>query len=184
MPRAPLVGDALAREIREALRDVPDFPKRGILFKDITPLLARPALFRAATDAMALPFLASGITHVVAVESRGFIFGAPVAQTLGAAFVPVRKVGKLPWKTSRVDYALEYGSDALEMHTDALAANARVLVVDDVLASGGTAAAACRLIDEAGGEVSACVFLLELAFLNGAEKLRGREVRALLRLEV
>lgn len=130
-----------------------------------------------------MAFSASGITHVVAVESRGFIFGAPVAQTLGVALVPVRKPGKLPWKTLRVDYALEYGTDALEMHTDALPPNARVLVVDDVLASGGTAAAACRLIEGAGGEVVGCVFLLALGFLNGAEKLHGREVRALLRLE-
>ncbi|MBI1808443.1 MAG: adenine phosphoribosyltransferase, partial [Gemmatimonadetes bacterium] len=126
----------VAAAVRRAIRDVPDFPKPGIVFKDITPVLVDATLFVRATDAMAAPYRGSGITHVVAIESRGFILGAPVAQSLGAAFVPVRKPGKLPSRTVREDYALEYGSDALEMHVDALANARGVLIVDDVLATG------------------------------------------------
>jgi adenine phosphoribosyltransferase len=171
----------LENEIRAVIRDVPDFPKPGIIFKDITPLLADARLFSATTTAMAEPFAGRGITHVVAIESRGFILGAPVAQTLGAAFVPVRKKGKLPYRTERVEYALEYGNDSLEMHFDACPSGSRVIVVDDVLATGGTAAATCSLIERVGARVESCVFLLELSFLNGAEKLRGREVVSLAR---
>lgn len=171
---------AVADAARRAIRDVPDFPKPGIVFKDITPLLADAALFPRVTAALADPFRAIGITHVVAVESRGFIFGAPVAQALGAAFVPVRKPGKLPSRTVREDYALEYGSDAVEMHADALSHADGVLIVDDVLATGGTAAATCRLVERAGGRVAGCSFLLELTFLHGRVPLAGRRIDALL----
>jgi len=172
-------ADATAARVRAAIRDVPDFPKPGIVFKDITPLLADAALFREATAAMAAPFADAGITHVAAVESRGFILGGPVAQALGAGFVPVRKVGKLPYRTERVEYALEYGVDRLEIHVDACGAGARVLVVDDVLATGGTAAATCRLVEQVGGTVAGCAFLLELSFLPGAAALGDRRRHSL-----
>ncbi|HLA89129.1 MAG TPA: adenine phosphoribosyltransferase [Gemmatimonadaceae bacterium] len=170
---------AVADDVRRAVRDVPDFPKPGILFKDITPVLLDPALFARATAAVAAPFTGQGITHVVAIESRGFILGAPVAQLLGASFVPVRKPGKLPYTTVREEYALEYGTDALEMHADAMRAAHHVLVVDDVLATGGTAAATCRLIERAGAHVSACAFLIELGFLNGRGAIGPRRIEAL-----
>ena len=128
----------LLAALRAAIRDVPDFPTPGIMFKDVAPLLADAALFRQATDAMAAPFADGGITHVVAVEARGFIFGAPVAQRLGAGFVPVRKAGKLPWQTERIEYALEYASGILEIHRDACVPGSRVLVVDDVSARSGS----------------------------------------------
>ncbi len=167
---------SLADDVRRAIRDVPDFPKPGILFKDITPVLLDAPLFRRVTDALAAPFGTAGITHVVAIESRGFILGAPVAQRLHAALVPMRKPGKLPAAREREDYALEYGADALEMHADAVPEGARVLIVDDVLATGGTAAAACRLIDRVGGGVAGLSFLMELSFLNGVDELPGRRV--------
>jgi adenine phosphoribosyltransferase len=173
MTAAPSTGTIETR-VKRLIRDIPDFPKPGILFKDITPLLGDSATFVAACDAMAEPFRAEGITHVAAMESRGFIFGAPVAHILGAGFVPVRKVGKLPHKTSRIEYALEYGTDALEVHLDACPAPARVLIVDDVLATGGTAAATCRLVEQIGAEVVGCSFLIELGFLNGAQLLGSR----------
>jgi len=172
--------DELGDALRRVVRDVPDFPKPGIMFKDVTPLLADPTLFRRATDAMADVFRSDGITHVVAIESRGFILGAPVAQALGAAFVPVRKPGKLPRATVREEYALEYGTDSLELHADALNAKSRVLVVDDVLATGGTAAAACRLVRQGGAELAGCVFLMELTFLQGRSRLNDLRVSALL----
>jgi adenine phosphoribosyltransferase len=174
-----MTDSTLEEHLRRTIRDVPDFPKVGIVFKDITPVLRDAALFGKATAAMAAPFRASGITHVVAIESRGFIFGAPVAQALGAAFVPMRKPGKLPHMTEREEYALEYGSDALEVHRDAMANDARALIVDDVLATGGTAGAACRLAERFGVRVIACAFLIELGFLHGRERLGGRDVRAL-----
>lgn len=170
----------VAAAVRQAIRDVPDFPKAGIVFKDVTPLLLDATLFRRATDALGAPFLGDRITHVVAIESRGFIFGAPVAQALGAAFVPVRKAGKLPGAAVREEYALEYGTDALEMHADAVSEAARVLLVDDVLATGGTAAATCRLVERAGARVAACAFLIELRFLDGRSRLGGRRVESLL----
>ena len=166
----------VASRVAAAIRDVPDFPKAGIVFKDITPVLLDPGLFRDATEAMAAPFSGEGISHVVAIESRGFILGGPVAQALGAAFVPFRKPGKLPHIVERVEYALEYGVDALECHRDALRGGQRVLVVDDVLATGGTAAAACALVESLGARVSACSFLVELGFLDGRKKLAGRRV--------
>lgn len=171
----------LADRIRRAVRDVPDFPKPGIMFKDITPLLADSALFRETTDAMAQPFGGDRITHVVAIESRGFILGAPVAQRLSAGFVPVRKAGKLPAKTVAEEYALEYGTDILEVHADACdwGGKPRVLIVDDVLATGGTADATRRLIEGLGAEVVGFSFLIALAFLPGLAKLQGRPLRAL-----
>lgn len=172
----------LARRVQGAIRDVPDFPKPGITFKDITPLLADPALLRDVVRAMQAPFALAEITHVVAMESRGFLFGVPMALSLGAAFVPVRKPGKLPWKTAREGYALEYGDDALEIHTDALARGARVLLVDDVLATGGTAAAAARLVERQGGLVVGLSVLMELAFLRGRDALGERRVETVWRV--
>jgi adenine phosphoribosyltransferase len=166
----------VASRVVAAIRDVPDFPKPGIVFKDITPVLLDSSLFRDATEAMATPFAGDAISHVVAIESRGFILGAPVAQALGAAFVPFRKPGKLPHVVERVEYALEYGVDALECHRDALRGGQRVLVVDDVLATGGTAAAACALVESLGATVQGCSFLVELGFLEGREKLGGRRI--------
>lgn len=167
--------------VRAAVRDVPDFPKPGIIFKDITPVLADAELFRAVTDAMAGPWEEAGVTLVVAIESRGFLLGAPVAQRLGVGLAPIRKPGKLPSVTERLPYALEYGTDALEIHVDACPAGSRVLVVDDVLATGGTARAACQLVERLGGLVVGCSFFLELAFLDGAAALGDRKRSVLLR---
>ena len=171
----------LPDRLRAALRDVPDFPKPGVLFKDLTPVLRDPGLFREATEAMAEPFREAGITRVAGIESRGFILGAPIAQHLGAGFVPLRKPGKLPWTRERVAYALEYGADSLEAHVDACPGD-RVLVVDDVLATGGTARAACALVEAVGGTVVACSVLLSLEFLGGAERMASRRLHALVRL--
>ncbi len=157
--------------LRRAIRDVPDFPKPGIVFKDITGLLIDPSLFAQAVEAMAAPFAAERISHVVGIESRGFILGAPVALRLGAGLVPMRKPGKLPSAVERVEYGLEYGVDALEVHRDAFGAGHRVLIVDDVLATGGTARAACDLVVRLGGTVVACVFLIELLALAGGARL-------------
>jgi adenine phosphoribosyltransferase len=163
-------GDAYPA-LRRAIRDVPDFPRPGIVFKDVTPLLADPDLYRVAVRAMSEPFLGAGITHVVAIESRGFLFGGPVALALGAGLVPVRKPGKLPYLTRRAEYELEYGTDALEIHGDAFGSPARVLVVDDVIATGGTAGATARLVQQLGGAVAGYSFLIELRFLNGRQRL-------------
>lgn len=170
----------IADDLRRAVRDVPDFPKPGIVFKDITPLLANGALFPQACEQMAAPFKSAGVTLVAAIESRGFLLGGPVAQALGAGIVPIRKVGKLPYTTRRVTYQLEYGTDALEVHIDACAKGATVLIVDDVLATGGTAGAACELIESVGGRVVGCSFLIALAFLNGASRLNERRVESVL----
>lgn len=170
---ADTLDTAQVERLRAVVRDVPDFPKPGILFKDVTTVLADPALFPLATSAMAAPWRATGITHVVGIESRGFIFGAPIAQALGAGFIPVRKPGKLPYRRERVEYALEYGTDALEVHVDACGRDARVLIVDDVLATGGTAAAAARLVGQLGASLEGFAFLLELGFLQGAGRLAG-----------
>jgi adenine phosphoribosyltransferase len=172
--------DVTAR-VAAAIRDVSDFPKKGIVFKDITPVLLDASLFRDATEAMAAPFVGDAISHVVAIESRGFILGAPVAQLLGAGFVPFRKPGKLPHLVERIEYALEYGVDALECHRDALRGGQRVLVVDDVLATGGTAAAACALVESLGATVQGCSFLVELSFLGGRQKLGSRRIERLVR---
>jgi adenine phosphoribosyltransferase len=168
----------LIDRLTATLRDVPDFPSPGILFKDITPVLADPALMRDAVTAMLLPSRSLAVTHVVGVESRGFLFGMPMALQLGVAFAPARKPGKLPWRTERESYDLEYRSDVLEMHTDAVGAGARVLVVDDVLATGGTAAATCRLIERLGAEVVGVSVLVELGFLQGRTRLADRAVHA------
>ena len=170
----------LVERIRSTVRDVPDFPKPGIVFKDITPVLADAALFRETTEALGRPFEGEGVTHVVAIESRGFILGGPVAQQLGAGLVPVRKLGKLPWRTSRIEYDLEYGKDALEMHLDGLPSGARALIVDDVLATGGTAAAAGALAEQVGGTVVGYSFLMGLSFLTGRSRLGARRVVTLL----
>jgi adenine phosphoribosyltransferase len=169
-----------AIDLRRFVRDVPDYPKPGIIFKDITPLLGSTEAFRAACDAMATGFAGDGVTHVAAIESRGFLFGAPIAMSLGAGMVPIRKRGKLPYEAEYEEYELEYGTDALEMHIDALTPGARVLVVDDVLATGGTASAACRLIERLEGTVVGCAFLIQLAFLNGTKKLSERRVTSLI----
>jgi adenine phosphoribosyltransferase len=158
-------------DLRALIRDVPDYPKPGILFKDITPVLASPQGFQTAIDLLSAPFLDQRIDHVLGVESRGFMFAAPIALRLGAGFVPVRKPGKLPRRCDRVEYALEYGKDAVEMHADALQRGSRVLVIDDVIATGGTAKAAIDLAQGQGAEVVAAAFLLELTFLGGAAKL-------------
>jgi len=167
-------------DLRRAVRDVPNFPKPGIVFKDITPVLLDAALFGSATERMAEPYRAARISRVVCIESRGFLLGAPIALRLRAGLVPIRKPGKLPGATQRVEYALEYGSDALEMHHDAIGADDRVLVVDDVLATGGTAAAAAQLVGATGGAVVGFSFLIELDFLKGRQRLQGRRVEALL----
>ena len=176
----PDQNSELMTRARAAIRDVPDFPQPGILFKDITPVLADPALFRDVIDYFAETYSSAEVDVVVGIESRGFIFGAPLALELGAAFVPIRKPGKLPYEKVRIDYALEYGNDSLEAHRDAVADGHRVLVVDDVLATGGTASAATRLVKQLGGEVIGVCFLVELGFLNGRQKLDSVDVHSLL----
>lgn len=170
-------------EVRALIRDVPDFPTPGIGFKDITPLLANAAAFATAVDALADHFADQRIDKVVGIEARGFIVAAPIAQRLGAGFVPVRKPGKLPWQTERADYALEYGTDSLEVHRDAIAPGERVAVIDDVIATGGTAAAAARLVEHLGGEVVGLGFVIELGFLDGIAQLDGRPHVSLIRYE-
>jgi adenine phosphoribosyltransferase len=162
------------------IRDIADFPKVGVTFKDITPLLGDAAAFRSTVDAIVEAHAASGVTKVLGVEARGFILAAPVAYGLGAGFVPVRKVGKLPSAVEAAEYALEYGTDVLEVHRDALGRGERVLIVDDVLATGGTAAATVRLAEALGAQVVGLAFLLELTFLDGRRALPDRPVSALL----
>ena len=171
------MSDDRIERIRQLVRDVPDFPKPGIVFKDITPVLADADALSASALAMADPFRDAGITTVVGIESRGFIFGTPVARELGAGFVPARKPGKLPWKTTSVSYELEYGKDSLELHQDAVSPGAQVLIVDDLLATGGTADAACRLVRGLGAEVAGVVFMIELAFLKGRARLMPAHTR-------
>jgi adenine phosphoribosyltransferase len=166
-------------DLRERIRDIPDFPKPGIVFKDITPLLLDPAALDAAVSALAAWARPREIDLVVAAEARGFILGAAIARELGAGFVPARKPGKLPSETVSAEYVLEYGVDALEMHADALADGARVLLHDDLLATGGTARALAQLVEGAGGVLAGCGFLVELSFLGGREVLAGYDVHAL-----
>ena len=163
-----------------AIRDVRDFPKPGIVFKDITPLLLQPDLLEGVVERMAEEFRDSNVEKILAIESRGFILGAPVALRLGVGLALARKAGKLPWKRHRVEYALEYGTDVIEVHVDAISAGERVVVVDDVLATGGTAEAAGRVVAEAGGKLVGMGFLLELRFLSGRQKLADVDVRVLL----
>jgi adenine phosphoribosyltransferase len=170
----------IADRIAAKLRDVPDFPKPGIVFKDITPVLADAVLFRDVIEAMVEPWRRAEITHVAGIESRGFILAAPIAIALSAGFIPIRKPGKLPYRTHALAYALEYGTDRLEVHVDACPPSARVLLVDDVLATGGTAETATLLIEEAGGEVAGCQFLLAINALNGSERLVGRRMELIL----
>ncbi len=162
------------------VRDIPDFPKPGVVFKDITPLLAHAEAFHAAVDGIADRFAGQRIDRVLGIEARGFIVAAPVAYRFGAGFVPVRKAGKLPWEIERQEYELEYGTDLLEIHRDAIQPGERVLVVDDVMATGGTAAATTRLVDKLGGEVVGLGFIIELAFLHGRDKIAGHEVVSLI----
>lgn len=159
--------------IRATVRDVPDFPKPGILFKDITPVLADPALLARAIDGMIDATGVLKVDKVVGIDARGFIFGSLIAQRLNAGFVPVRKKGKLPWMTRGADYSLEYGSNAIEIHQDAIAPGETVLLADDLLATGGTAGAALHLIEQSGGQIVGSTFFFELSFLHGREKLRG-----------
>ena len=169
-----------AADLRAHIRDIPDFPKPGIVFKDITPLLLDPAALQVAVERLAELGGPLEVDLVVAPEARGFILGAAVAREIGAGFVPARKPGKLPHETIAAEYLLEYGPDALELHADALAAGARVLVHDDLLATGGTARALCDLVERLGGDIAGCAFLIELAFLGGRERLRPHDVQALI----
>jgi len=168
-------------DLASLIRDVPDFPKPGIVFKDITPLLASPDGFAAAVADLAAPYRDAAITAVAGIESRGFIFGSAVARELGCGFIPVRKAGKLPFTTRRIEYALEYGTDTLEIHSDAASAGDRVIVVDDLLATGGTAAATNALLGDLGAEVVGIAFVIELEFLNGRSRLDGVPIHSLIR---
>ena len=167
-------------DLKTYIRDVPDFPKKGILFKDITPLLRAPEALEFCVGALAEPFRKHNVTKVAAIESRGFIFGSCVARLLNAGFVPIRKPGKLPWTKRRNEYVLEYGTDALEIHDDAVNADDRVVLIDDVLATGGTAAAASCLIRELGADLVGVAMVIELSFLNGRKKLDGTNVHSLI----
>lgn len=166
-------------DLLSTIRSVPDFPKKGIVFRDITTLLKDPAALHTAIDMLAAHYAQLHIAKVVGVESRGFILGGALADRLGAGFVPVRKPGKLPAKTLRQEYALEYGTDAIELHADAITRGERVLMHDDLLATGGTMAAACRLVESLGGEIVGLSFLIELSFLNGRSRLVPYEVFSL-----
>jgi adenine phosphoribosyltransferase len=172
------ISDSDRALLARHIRDVPDFPQPGIMFRDITPLLADPVSFGRAIELVAEPF--TGVDKVVAIESRGFILGAPVALALHAGLIPVRKIGRLPADTEREDYALEYGTATLEIHRDAINQGDRVLIVDDVLATGGTVRAASNLVQRLGGEVAGVSLLIELAFLNGRDRLRDLHVRSVL----
>ncbi len=159
--------------LKDYIRDVPNFPKEGILFKDITPLLSSPSAFKEVTRLLPEKYSNDNIDAIVAAEARGFIFGGPLAHELHVPFVPVRKPGKLPYQTKSLTYDLEYGTDTLEMHIDAVSEGQRILVVDDLLATGGTVEACCRMITDCGATVVGCAFVIELSFLGGAEKLNG-----------
>jgi adenine phosphoribosyltransferase len=167
-------------DLKQHIRHVPDFPKAGILFYDITTLLRDPEGFRITVETLSMPYEDQGIDAVVGIESRGFILGAAVAQRIGAGFIPIRKPGKLPAKALKATYDLEYGKDALEIHEDAVERGQRVLIVDDVLATGGTASAASDLVRQLGGELHGMAFLIELLFLNGRAKIANEKVFSLL----
>ncbi|AKU92602.1 adenine phosphoribosyltransferase [Vulgatibacter incomptus] len=166
-------------ELRERIRDVVDFPHEGIVFKDITPLIADPVAFRTAIDRLAEAISGEDVDRIVGIEARGFIFGSALACVMGKGFSIVRKPGKLPWRTDREEYSLEYGKSVLEIHEDAVQAGERVVIVDDLLATGGTAGAASRLVERRGGVVTSLAFVVELAFLGGREQLEGRRVHSL-----
>jgi len=167
-------------ELKKIIRDVPDFPKKGIIFKDITTLLAQGPMFKKAIDAIMAHYKGKKIDKIVAVESRGFIIGGALAYNMGVGFVPVRKKGKLPYKTVEVTYELEYGTDTLQIHEDAVKAGENVLVIDDLLATGGTAKATATLVEKIGGKVVGIAFLIDLTFLEGIKKLKGYEVFSLI----
>jgi len=173
--------DAIADALQKTIRDVPDFPKKGVVFKDITPVLADAALYRRVVDALAARWGPERIDKVVGIESRGFIFAAPLAYALGAGLCIARKPGKLPYQTIREVYALEYGEDGLELHIDAVGPGERVLVVDDLLATGGTAEAVGRLVARQGGDLVGYAFVVELSFLHGSRRLGSQKVNALVR---
>jgi len=173
------MASSASLDIRDWIRDIPDFPKPGVLFKDITPLLSNPEAFRATIDQFEERFRDAGVDAIAAAEARGFIFGAPLALRLGAGFVPIRKPGKLPYATIAQEYALEYGNDRLEVHSDALGPGRRVLLLDDVLATGGTMRACRELVTSTGADLVACAFVLELSFLNGRAKLEPSDVFSL-----
>lgn len=166
--------------IREAIRDIPDFPKKGIIFKDISPILKNRTLFAEVIDVLTETVNGSQVDYIAGIESRGFIFGSALALKMNAGFVPIRKPGKLPYKTFREAYQLEYGTDALEIHQDAIETGSTVLLVDDLLATGGTARAAAKLIEHCGGNVRDIIFLVELGFLNGIQQLKGYSVRSII----
>jgi adenine phosphoribosyltransferase len=168
-----------ASELAGCVRDIPDFPKPGVVFKDITPLLGNADAFRSTIDLLAGHFASTRIDKVLGVEARGFIIAAPVAYKFGAAFVPVRKAGKLPWEIEREEYELEYGTDLLEIHRDGVEPGDNVVIIDDVLATGGTASATVRLVEKLGGTVAGLGFVIELGFLGGRSKLGGYEVVSL-----
>ena len=170
-------------DLKSLVRSVPDFPKEGIVFRDITTLLKDPKGLAKAVEEMAAPFEGDRVDMVVAVESRGFIFGAPIAGKLGVGFVPVRKPGKLPAETLSETYELEYGTDTIEIHKDAIQPGTRVLLVDDLLATGGTMAACARLVEKLGGEIVGISFLIDLAFLNGRSKLNGYRIESLIQYD-
>jgi len=177
------MSDSTDLKLTDYVRSIPDFPKPGILFRDITPLLASPRALREAVRQMAEYFCDRQIEVIAAAEARGFLFAAPLALELGAALVPIRKPGKLPYETISHTYELEYGTDTLEMHVDAVPPGAKVLVVDDLLATGGTVEACCKLVEKAGGTVVACAFVIELAGLGGARKIAPYEYVSLIRYE-
>ena len=166
--------------LKSYIREFPDWPKEGILFRDITPILLHPKVFTAAVDALCSNFRATEIDFVAAVEARGFIFGASVAERLNAGFVPIRKKGKLPGKTMSITYDLEYGSDTLQVHSDAIEHGSKVLMVDDLLGTGGTMHSACRLVEKIGGIVTGITFLIELSYLHGRERLSDYKVRSVI----
>lgn len=170
-------------DLKPLIREVPDFPKKGIVFKDITPLLANARAMREVADALAEPFRDRTIDTVAGVEARGWIFGSMLAERLETAFVPIRKPGKLPYRKISRTYGLEYGTNTIEIHTDAIEAGHQVLMVDDLLATGGTMSAACELVKELGGEIAAIAFVIELAFLPGREKLSDYDLHTLLRFD-
>ena len=169
----------MAQDLEQYIRNVPDFPKRGIQFKDITTLLKEPKAFRQCIDAFCQRYEPVGVQKVAGIEARGFILGSVVAYQLGAGFVPIRKPGKLPAETLRQQYALEYGTDGVEVHKDGIRQGEKVLMIDDLLATGGTMAASCELVKQLGGQIAGVAFLIELDFLNGREKLKDYDVFSL-----
>ena len=171
------------KDIETIIRDIPDFPEKGIIFKDITPVLKNPEAFKTVINMMCEPYRNKQINGIAGIESRGFIFGSAMALELGCSFIPIRKKGKLPYKTIEESYSLEYGTATIEIHTDALSQGDKIVVVDDLLATGGTAAATVALIKKLGGEISGISFMIELAFLNGKDKLPADIVASLIKVD-